>query len=235
MKKILFLISIFTMALFFSQQTYGQASQSVGTNSTFTYQTTASVAGGSTFAWSITTGTNGTEYQYTATTTNQISIQWKVAGTYRLYVKETSVNTCSDPTLGKYIDVTVAGNEISFVAPYTAGPLCSDLNADETLTVQFKYALSSTDYPVTVTANVSINGAAPTSQTYTVASDNILTIAHGTTAFQGNTTTSDVTNTIVLQSAKLASTDVVNASATNVTFSRQVYGTPATTGITFLP
>jgi hypothetical protein len=47
------------------------------------------------YAWTITPGTNGTEYSYSGETTNTFEVQWLMAGDYTVSIAYTDTNDCS--------------------------------------------------------------------------------------------------------------------------------------------
>ncbi len=207
------------------------AQQNAGVNSTFTYSTTASVAGGSTFTWNVYNhGTTTPAAGYTVISgagTTDYKLQWTATGDYDIVVREVSANGCSNPTSDKLQEVIIASNFINLTA-YTNTPSCWSAT-DGSLPFTFTYVPGASDYPIVVTYTVSLNGAAATTQTYTLNSSadaTTLTIP----GFLNNTTTGDVTNVVTITGTTFNGS-AISLGAT-VSASQTVYAKPATNGIT---
>ncbi len=76
--------------------------------SSFTYEINSPVTdpNPSTYTWGIDDGTSGTDWTMTATEGTSTEVDWKVAGTYRLWSQETNSYGCVGPK--GYVTVTVS-------------------------------------------------------------------------------------------------------------------------------
>lgn len=224
MKKLLSILAIITLTVsVFAQD------QIVSPGSSYTYQTSQSVTGGiSTYTWTLSGGGTG----FSASTNNQQAITWgNVPGDYTVTVLET--NSCSDPGSPRSFVVRVVATNIQ-ISTIDAGPLCSDLAANDIIDVTFSKTLAAAEYPVIVTANVVSNGITSNAVTFSVASDNKLTLLGATYQFRGNASLTDRTNTITITGAVDAKGGTITAGA-DVVYNRQVYATPVTIGISVMP
>lgn len=124
--------------------------------------------GDNSYAWNVTTGTNGVEYDMSATD-NQTSVMWNLAGTYFLQVTESFASGCSTT---RQLEVTVEPNNRSFEFNILASTECFNKN-DNGFTLPFSIidnngnALAEAYFPMTV--EYTVNG---TEQTATVAYNN---------------------------------------------------------------
>jgi hypothetical protein len=208
------------------------AQQNAGINSTFTYKTTQSVAtGSSTFTWNIynhgtlisVPGANYTVVSGAGTA--NYKIQWLIAGDYDVVVQEVSSNLCTNPATDKLQEVIVAANAINFAA-YTNTPACWNASA-QVLPVTFTYAPGASDYPIVITADVTLNGVLASGQTFTIAAAPLQISVAG---FLDNTTNGDVTNSVHI-TATTFNGHAITVGATN-TVSQTVFAKPVTNGIT---
>jgi hypothetical protein len=197
-----------------------QPDQTVNVGSTYNYSTAVSITG-STFTWNVTGGTKGTDFNYTASTTNTQSIQWLQAGNYTIQVTEVSPHGCTNPSAPQnYTVQVVAVPTIEFATTSSAN--CSGASGtDLTLNLNFTGTVV---YPVVV--NYTIDGN-PYSRM----------INSGTTISLGseenilvNNTASDVTRVIVITSATSHGANL-NV-GTNSTHNYTVYATPQLNPIT---
>ena len=233
--KALNLIASFIVLGAVSFQNLG-AQQNASTGSTYTYSTGSTVAG-STYTWSVTGGVAGTDYKYVpsqGTTANQ-NIQWINAGSYTINAAATAA-TCTDPSPSTYT-VTVAATTVQF-ASATSGPFCADAT-DVILTVNFSRTLDASEFPVTITANISTPNNLTTTYTgvtFNVASavpanSGTITIPGVTYNFNNDNGTTQALNTITIVSATDAKSGAIAASGT-VTHTRTVNPIPNTNAIT---
>jgi hypothetical protein len=210
------------------------AQQDAGINSTFTYKTTQSGIGGtSTFTWNIYNhGTliSAPGANYTVVSgagTANYKIQWLIAGDYDVVVGEVSSNGCTNPTTDKTQEVIVAANAINFAA-YTNTPACWNASA-QVLPVNFTYVPGTSDYPIVITADVTLNGVLTSGQTFTIATA-AAPLQISVAGFLDNTTTGDVTNSVHI-TATTFNGNLITVGATN-TVSQTVFAKPSTNGIT---
>ena len=85
--------------------------------STHTYTITKGSIATTTLAWSVTSGTNNTEYSYkTALDGNSVDIEWLVAGTYILQVVESRSDVGFACPTTRQISVTVSANAFDVYA-----------------------------------------------------------------------------------------------------------------------
>ncbi len=210
------------------------AQQDAGINSTFTYKTTQSVSTGtSTFTWNIYNhGTliSAPGANYTVVSgagTANYKIEWLIAGDYDVVVQEVSSNLCTNPATDKSQEVIVAANAINFAA-YVNTPACWNASA-QVLPVNFTYVPGASDYPIVITADVTLNGAAPVSTPFTITNfgDPLQISVAG---FLDNTTNGDVTNSVHI-TATTFNGHAITVGATN-TVSQTVFAKPVTNGIT---
>jgi len=128
MKSLLKLLMVFVGVLLLTNITQAQ---NTGTTpyagSTHTYTITKSSIAGTTLAWSVTTGTAGTDYNFVgATDQASVQVEWLMAGSYVLQVVETRTDiTLGCPTI-RQIAVTVSANTFDVYAELvTTGDACA--------------------------------------------------------------------------------------------------------------
>lgn len=117
MKSLYKLIMVFVGVLIFSNT----QAQNTGTNpyigSTHDYTITKGSIAATTLAWSVTSGTEGTEYNFVGVKTGTTAqVEWLVAGTYILQVVESRTDIGSACPTTRQISVTVTANTFDVIA-----------------------------------------------------------------------------------------------------------------------
>ncbi|MCX7985522.1 MAG: hypothetical protein N2662_01095 [Bacteroidales bacterium] len=194
--------------------------QTVIANSTYNYSVAVSITGSS-FTWNVTGGTNGSNFQYTPSTTNTQSIQWLTTGTYTIQVTEVSPQGCTNPSAPVTYQVqVVAPPTIQFAS--TSSASCSG-SAGTNLTLNLSFT-GTVVYPIVV--NYTIDG---TPYSRTINSGTSISLGSEANILVNNTAT-DVTRVIQITSATSHGGNLVIG--TNNTYNYTVYATPQLNPIT---
>lgn len=225
MKNLFRFTAVVAMAVIFNQITWAQ-DQTVAPGSTFNYSTTGSVVG-STFTWSVA----GPAAVTTSSTTASQAISWPATtGDYTITLTE-SANSCPDPTPSTYVVRVIATTIVISTADAAAS--CAVTGGSDALTVTFDRSLAGSEFPVTVNANVVIDGAAAAPVVLTVGTAGVpgntatLTFANA----QNNTALVQRTNSIVITSATTAMGGTITLGA-DVTYQHPINPIPSTGIIT---
>lgn len=111
MKSIFKLLMVFVGVLMFTNTQAQNTGTAPYVGSTHTYTITKSSISGTTLAWSVTTGAEGTDYSFVGDTdAESVSVEWLVAGTYILQVVETRTDVTPACPTTRQISVTVTAN-----------------------------------------------------------------------------------------------------------------------------
>jgi hypothetical protein len=233
MKKIVFLLLslVLIASSVIAQQTASPGSSFKYTVNPSVYVT--DVPTGSTFGWTITGGAPGDFIQTPGANNGEINVNWVNPGIYTISWLESSKHGCPDTAAhAKTYTVTVSATTIDITTADVAAYSCSSATGD-VINVQFNRTLLASEYPVTGTASITINGItnAVAFTTNSPGAGNTATIT--ITGFEGNSTQLDQTNNFTLNALNLKDAKGGTVSlGTTTTYTRNVYATPATNGIT---
>lgn len=110
MKTRIFTLMMLVVAMMVTTNAYADDEQFVNIGFTGTYNVTFGngESTGATYAWSILTGSNGTEWTATFDNSNENDITWNVAGTYTIQVIVTDGDGCLSEPLTRVVTVSNA-------------------------------------------------------------------------------------------------------------------------------
>lgn len=116
MKSLLKLLMVFVGVLLITNTQAQNTGTAPYAGSTHPYTITKSSIAGTTLAWSVTTGTAGTEYNFVGATNGATAdVEWLLAGTYILQVVETRTDVTPACPTTRQISVTVTANTFDVV------------------------------------------------------------------------------------------------------------------------
>lgn len=117
MKSLLKLLMVFVGVLLITNTQAQNTGTAPYVGSTHPYTITKSSISGTTLAWSVTSGTPGTEYNFVGATNGvTANVEWLVAGTYILQVIETRTDVTPACPTTRQISVTVTANTFDVIA-----------------------------------------------------------------------------------------------------------------------
>jgi hypothetical protein len=219
--------AILFMATMLVGQAYGQ-NHTVVAGSSYNYTTAQNASTGtSTFNWTITGGSNGTNFSFsTADHDNSIAVSWIQSGTYTVSVQETSQDGCISGNTTSNV-VTVVPNNAHIAFASASSDDCSGAaGTDLTLGLTFSGNIV---YPVVITYTLTV-GATTTSHTRTINSGTSIDLGSEDNILV-NSTTSDVSKTITITNATShGAAMTIDAQNTHI---YTVQGTPVTDPITY--
>jgi len=117
MKSLLKLLMVFVGVLLITNTQAQNTGTTPYVGSTHEYTITKSSIAGTTLAWTVTSGTAGTEYNFVGATNGAAAdVEWLLAGTYILQVVETRTDVTPACPTTRQISVTVTANTFDVVA-----------------------------------------------------------------------------------------------------------------------
>lgn len=123
MKSLLKLLMVFVTVLLYTNTQAQNTGTTPYAGSTHTYTITKGTIATTTLAWNVTTGSNGTEYNYTtALDGTSVGIEWLVAGNYVLQVVESRTDVGFACPTTRQISVTVTANAFDVYAELVSAP-----------------------------------------------------------------------------------------------------------------
>ncbi|MBL4560128.1 MAG: hypothetical protein JKX79_04010, partial [Labilibaculum sp.] len=207
MKSLLKLLMVFVGVLLITNTQAQNNGTTPYAGSTHAYTITKSSIAGTTLAWTVTSGTAGTEYNFVGATNGATAdVEWLLAGTYILQVVETRTDVTAACPTTRQISVTVTANTFDVYAELvTTADACAtvlnpvdDVNANGsngddvfgTTTREFKVKMQngditkswSFDYALTdIATDFDLSDVTAVSITGGVATVNNVLVAAGTT------------------------------------------------------